>query len=86
MEKMAAQSMSVQRLKVTILPLDLPCSGPITHSGDISVIGKSHKKKPNGKKLHSKKQKEPRKTTEDTSGCVRPEWVNKWSNSLIATL
>jgi hypothetical protein len=30
-------------------------------------------------------QKEPRKTTEETSGGVRPERVNKWPNSLIAT-
>jgi hypothetical protein len=35
-----------QRLKVATLPLDLPCSGPVTHSGDISITGKSHKKKP----------------------------------------
>jgi hypothetical protein len=32
------------------------------------------------KKLHPK-----RKTFEETSGCTRPEWVNKWPNSLIAT-
>jgi hypothetical protein len=25
----------VQRLKVVTLPLDLPCSGPVTHYGDI---------------------------------------------------
>jgi hypothetical protein len=37
------------------------------------------------KKLHPKRQREPRKTTEETSGCARPEWVNKWPNSLIAT-
>jgi len=24
------------------LPLDLPCSGPVTHSGDILTTGKSH--------------------------------------------
>jgi hypothetical protein len=36
------------------------------------------------KKLHPKRQKEPRKPFEETSGCVRPEWVNKWPNSLIA--
>jgi hypothetical protein len=35
------------------------------------------------KKLHPKRQKEPRKTTEETSGYVRPERVNKWPNSLI---
>jgi len=35
----------VQRLKVATLPLDLPCSGPITHSEEISTTGKSHRKK-----------------------------------------
>jgi hypothetical protein len=29
------------------------------------------------KKLHPKRQKEPRKAIEETSGCVRPERVNK---------
>jgi len=46
MEEMPSQNMPVQRLKVAILPLDLPCSGPITHSGEILTIGKSHGKKP----------------------------------------
>ena len=36
----------VQRLKVAMLPLDLPCSGPVTHSGEILTTGKSHGKKP----------------------------------------
>ena len=36
----------VQRLKVAILPLDLPCSGPVTHSVEILTTGKSHGKKP----------------------------------------
>ena len=36
--------MSVQRLKVAILPLDLPCSGPVTHSGEILTTVKSHGK------------------------------------------
>ena len=39
-------NMPVQRLKVAILPLDLPCSGPLTHSGEILTTGKSHGKKP----------------------------------------
>jgi len=38
--------MVVQRLKVAILPLDLPCSGPVTHSGEILTTGKSYGKKP----------------------------------------
>ena len=36
----------VQRLKVAILPLDLPCSVPVTHSGEILTTGKSHRMKP----------------------------------------
>ena len=32
-EEMSSLNMPVQRLKVAILPLDLPCSGPVTHSG-----------------------------------------------------
>jgi hypothetical protein len=48
LEEMASQNMPVQWLKVAILPLDLPCSGPVTHSWDISVTGKSHKKKGDG--------------------------------------
>jgi hypothetical protein len=35
-------NMPVQRLKVAILPLDLPCSGPVTHSDEIVTTGKSH--------------------------------------------
>jgi len=38
----------VQRLKVAILPLDLPCSGTVTPSGEILTSGKSHGKKPDG--------------------------------------
>jgi len=38
--------MPVQRLKVAILPLDLPCSGPVTHFGKILRTGKTHGKKP----------------------------------------
>ena len=38
--------MPVQGLKVPILPLDLPCSGPVTHSREILTTGKSHGKKP----------------------------------------
>jgi len=46
MEEMPSLNMPVQRLKVAILPLDLPCSGPVTHSGQILTTGKSHGKKP----------------------------------------
>jgi hypothetical protein len=46
MEEMPSLNPLVQRLKVTTLPLDLPCSGPVTHSGEILTTGKSHGKKP----------------------------------------
>jgi len=46
MEEMPSLNTPVQRLKVAILPLDLPCSGPVTHSGEILTTGKSHGKKP----------------------------------------
>jgi len=41
MEEMSSLNMPVQRLKVAILPLDLPCSGPVTNSGEILITGKS---------------------------------------------
>jgi len=44
MGEMPSLNMLVQRLKVAILPLDLPCSGPVTHSGEILTTVKSHGK------------------------------------------
>jgi len=41
MEEMPFLNLPVQRLKVAILPLDLPCSEPVTHSGEILTTGKS---------------------------------------------
>jgi hypothetical protein len=43
---MPSLNLPVQRLKVTILPHDVPCSGPVTHPGEIITTGKSHGKKP----------------------------------------
>jgi hypothetical protein len=40
--------MSVHRIKAAVLPLDLPCSGLLTHSGDILNNGKSHNIKLDG--------------------------------------
>jgi len=40
----ASASPEVQRLKVAIQPLDLPYSGPVTHSGEILTTGKCHGK------------------------------------------
>jgi len=48
MEEMPFQNMPFQRLRVPILPLDLPCSGLVTMSGEILTIEKSHNKKPDG--------------------------------------
>jgi len=48
MEEMPSLNMPVQRLNVVILPLDLPCSGLVTPSGEVLATGKSHKKKPEG--------------------------------------
>jgi len=45
MEEMPSLTMPVQRLKVAILPLDLACSGPVTHSGEILTTANSHGKK-----------------------------------------
>jgi len=47
MEEMPSVNKPVQRLKVTILPLDLPHSRPVNHSGEILTTGKSHGKKSN---------------------------------------
>jgi hypothetical protein len=46
MEDIPSLNMPVQKLKVEILPLELPCSGPVTHSGEILTTSKSHRKKP----------------------------------------
>jgi hypothetical protein len=46
MEEMPSLNTPVQRLKVAFLPLDLPFSGPVTHSGEILNTDKSHGKKP----------------------------------------
>jgi len=54
MEEIPSLNMPVQRLKLAILPLDLPCSGPVTHSGEILTTGKSHGKKPDRFSLNDK--------------------------------
>ena len=46
MEEIPSLNLPIQRLNVAILPLDVPCSGPVTHSGKILTTGKSHGKKP----------------------------------------
>jgi hypothetical protein len=51
---MPSLNMPVQSLKVAILPLDLTCSGPVTHSGEILTTGKSHGKKPDRYSLKHK--------------------------------
>jgi len=46
MEEMPSLNTPVQMLNVAILPLDLPCCGPVTHSGEILITDKTHGKKP----------------------------------------
>ena len=46
MQEMPSLNTPVQRLTVAILPMDLHCSGPLTHSEEILTTGKSHGKKP----------------------------------------
>jgi len=46
MEEMPSQKMAVQTLEVATLPLELPCSALVNHSGEIIATGKPHKKKP----------------------------------------
>jgi len=58
MEEMPSLNMRVQRLKVAILPLDLPCSGSVTHSGEILTTGKSHGKKPDRYETNAQTEKE----------------------------
>jgi len=41
MEEIPSLNIPAHRLKEAILPLDLPCSGPVTHSGEILTTGKS---------------------------------------------
>jgi len=45
MEEMPSLNMPAQRLKVAVLPLDLPCPVSLTHSGKILTTDKSHGKK-----------------------------------------
>ena len=56
MEVIPTQNMPVQRLKVAILPMDLPCSGIVKHPGEILATGKSLKKKTEKWPLDCKKK------------------------------
>jgi hypothetical protein len=48
-EEMPSQNMPIQRLTAEFLPLDLPCSGLVTHSGGILPTDQFPKKKPEGR-------------------------------------
>ena len=71
MEEMPSLKMPVQRLKVAILPLDLPCSGPVTHSGEILTTGKSHGKKPDRFSLNYNMDVENVSTSTKAEGILR---------------
>ena len=72
---MPSQNVPVQRLKLAVLPLDLPCSGLLIHSGEIIVAGNCDKKKAEG--LLRKDDQKTRDTIKETSRRVRPDWINK---------
>jgi hypothetical protein len=56
--------MPVQRLKAAILPLDLPCSGFVIHSGEILTTEKSYRKAFKGRYPVSSKTEMHNKVTE----------------------
>ena len=35
------------------------------------------------KKPQTNRQKEPGETNEEPSGCMRPEWINRWPSHMI---
>jgi hypothetical protein len=79
MEEMPSPNMPFQRLKVAILPLDLPCCGPVTHSGDISVTGK----KPDGS---SKDDMEMKKTSRFKHATLNIKGLGEKEEELDKTL
>jgi hypothetical protein len=83
MEEMPSQNMPVQRLKVAILRLDVTCSGPVTHSGDISITSKSHKKKSDGS---SKDDMEMKKVSRFKYATWTIRWLGEEENELDKTL
>jgi len=78
---MSSLNMPVQRLKVAILPLDLPGSGSITHSGEILTTGKSHGKKPDRFSLNDKKNNSSRDEIHEKNSRIHLERCqNKCTN------
>jgi len=64
-------------LKLAILPLDLPCSGLVTHSGEILTTGKSHGKKPDRFSLNDNMDVEKVSRFEYAAWSVREEEIEK---------
>jgi hypothetical protein len=62
MQEKPPQNMSAHRMKVAVLPLDLPYSGLLTHSGEILTNGKSQNMKPYGLLATAAEMKYIRKT------------------------
>ena len=80
---MPSQNTAVQRLKVGVLPLDLPCCELVNTFKGNSNQRQVSQHTQNNNKLHTRRQTEAGKTTEEMSGCVREEQVNNCSNSMI---
>jgi len=69
MEEMPSLNLAVQRLKIAVRLLDLICPGPVTHSGEILITGKSHGKKQERFSLKCKKGK--------MLSVVKPRYLNE---------
>ena len=77
---MPSLNMPVQRLKVAILPLDLPCSGLVTHSGEILTTGKSHVRKPDRFSLNDNMDVEKYTWTDYKNKCTNCKGVKNKTN------
>ena len=69
--------MSVSRIKVAVLPLDLPCSGLLTHSGEILTNDKSHNMKLGGLLQTAAEMKHMRKTAGEFGQIIQQTQGNK---------
>jgi len=81
MEEMPSLNMPAQKLNLAILPLDLPCSGPITYSGEILITGKSDGKKPDRFPLNDKKNNSSRDEIHEKNSMIHLDRLqNKCKN------
>ena len=80
MQEMSSLNMPVQRLKVATLPLDVTCSGFVTHSGEILTTGNSHGKKPDRFSLNDEMD------VEKVLGFKYATWNIRWVGRVRRTI